>query len=53
MKYENLTLEEERALYGIQNAEIESCTFAGPADGESPLKECRDIQVKNCTFLMR
>ena len=53
MKYENLTLDEERALYGIQNAEIESCTFAGPADGESPLKECRDIQVKNCSFLLR
>lgn len=53
MKYENLTLDEERALYGIQNAEIESCTFAGPADGESALKECRDIQVKNCSFLLR
>ena len=53
MKYANLTLDEERALYGIQNAEIESCTFAGPADGESALKECRDIQVKNCSFLLR
>lgn len=53
MKYENLTLDEERALYAVQDAEIIGCTFSGPADGESALKECRNIQVKGCTFQLR
>lgn len=53
MKYENLTLDEERALYGVCGAEVTGCTFAGPADGKSALKECRSIQVKGCSFLLR
>ena len=53
LKYENLTLDEERALYAVQDAEIIGCTFSGPADGESALKECRNIQVKGCTFQLR
>lgn len=35
------TFDEERALYHTIGAEIENCTFAGPADGESVLKEAR------------
>ena len=52
-KYENKTYDEERALYNLVGAEVTGCTFAGPADGESVLKECRDIVVKNCNFSLR
>ena len=37
--YENRQYDEERALYGINNAKIRNCKFDGPADGESALKE--------------
>ena len=50
---ENQTLDAERALYGLRNTAVRSCTFAGPADGESALKECRDITVEDCTFRLR
>ena len=46
-------LDEERALYGLQHAWIEDITFRGPADGESPLKECADIDVSRCHFDLR
>ncbi len=49
----NKTFDEERSLYALQSAEVTGCTFAGPADGESVLKECRDVSVKNCTFSLR
>ncbi len=52
-RYENLTLDEERALYGIHGAVVENCTFDGPADGESALKECGDIAVYNCDMRLR
>lgn len=45
--------DEERALYHLQNAEVTDCTFAGPADGESALKESGDIGLKNCRFSLR
>lgn len=51
--YENLTLDEERALYGLSGARVKNCVFAGPADGESALKECRDLQVEDCRFELR
>ncbi|MCM1499771.1 MAG: DUF3737 family protein [Clostridium sp.] len=47
------TFDEERALYGIHNAEITGCTFDGPADGESALKETGDIVVEECCFNLR
>lgn len=40
-------LEGERPLYGIKDAEIINCTFG---EGESPLKECRNIIVEGGTF---
>ena len=52
-KIQNEQFDEERALYNIKNAEIVDCTFAGPSDGESVLKEGRNYQVKNCTFSLR
>ncbi len=47
------TLDEERALYGLKDAWVEDITFAGPADGESALKECRDVDVARCQFDLR
>lgn len=47
------TFDEERALYGLRDAEVRDCVFAGPADGESALKECRDIRVAGCDFRLR
>ncbi len=45
--------DEERALYHTQNVDIQDCIFAGPADGESVLKESRDISLENCSFSLR
>lgn len=53
MRYENLELDEERALYGEENVEIKKCVFDGPADGESALKECKNIMVEDCDFRLR
>lgn len=33
--------DQERALYGLRDAQVTDCVFAGPADGESALKEVR------------
>lgn len=54
MKYiVGLTLDEERALYNLQDSVVEGCTFAGPADGESALKEARNVTVRHCNFSLR
>ena len=47
------TYDEERALYALSDAEVVDCSFMGPADGESAMKESRDIAVKNCRFELR
>ncbi len=47
------TFDAERALYHSQHTDIVNCTFAGPADGESVLKESRDITVDRCSFSLR
>ena len=52
MIYENQTFDQERALYGIQDSLIKNCRFAGPADGESFLKECKNIEVSSCRVLL-
>ena len=51
--FKDKTYDEERALYGVHSAEIINCEFAGPADGESALKECGDVKIANCRFLLR
>ncbi len=53
MRFENKQYDEERALYGIKDSEVAGCTFDGPADGESALKECRNITVNDCDFRLR
>ena len=50
---ENKTFGEERALYGIKDAQIKGCVFAGEEDGESALKETGNISVSDCRFLLR
>lgn len=45
--------DEERALYFLQKADVIDCLFAGPADGESVLKEARDVSLENCSFSLR
>ena len=49
----NGQFDEERALYHLQNADVTECIFAGPADGESVLKESRDVNLTKCTFSLR
>lgn len=51
--YRGLTLDGERALYGLRDAVVEGCTFSGPEDGESALKECSDVLVDGCEFDLR
>lgn len=50
---ENQQFDEERALYYSQECDIKNCTFAGPADGESVLKESRDVMLVDCSFSLR
>lgn len=49
----NSTFDEERALYGQRGIKVTSCNFDGPADGESALKECAEIEVERCFFNLR
>ena len=50
---ENQTFDMERALYGSEGVLVKSCSFDGPADGESAFKECSDIAAENCFFNLR
>ena len=46
-------LDEERALYHLQHADLRNVRFAGPADGESALKEAHDVTLQSCAFSLR
>ena len=50
---ENKTFDAERALYGSDGVAVKNCAFDGPADGESALKESRNVQVESCFFNLR
>lgn len=50
---ENVTLDEERALYGSRDLLIKNVKFDGPADGESAVKECENIEAKGCFCNLR
>jgi hypothetical protein len=45
--------DEERALYNLQDTRVKNCVFAGPADGESALKEAGNIAVEGCSLSLR
>lgn len=49
----NETFDEERALYHLEDALVENCQFKGPRDGESFLKEARNIVVRDCYMDLR
>ena len=51
--YQNQTFDEEKALYGERGAQVNACRFDGPADGESALKESRDVEVRDSYFNLR
>ena len=53
MEIKNKTFDEERALYNLKDSSVIDCTFAGPADGESAMKEARNIKVINADFSLR
>jgi len=50
---ENKTFGEERALYALKDATVRFCSFKGEEDGESALKETRNIETVECEFLLR
>ena len=50
---ENLVTDEERALYGSKDITVRHCSFDGPADGESALKECSGVTVEDTFFNLR
>lgn len=50
---EHKTFDQERALYGSHGLTLRHCTFDGPADGESAVKECGDITAEDCFFNLR
>ena len=45
--------DEERSLYALNHGDVLDCVFAGPADGESVLKEARDVALERCDFSLR
>lgn len=47
MIYENQKLRGERLVYGQKDVIAKNCSFD---DGESPIKECQNVTVENCTF---
>lgn len=53
MKIENKVFDEERALYNLSDSTVVNCKFEGPADGESPLKESRNVNIINSKFSLR
>ena len=53
MNYIGEIFDEERALYGSNGVIVKNCRFDGPADGESALKESREVFVKDSYFNLR
>lgn len=53
MIYKNKQYEAERALYNIKNCDVIDCNFEGPEDGESPLKECKNVNITSCMLNLR
>lgn len=43
----------ERAFYNADGLYLKDCQFDGPADGESALKEGRQIVADSCFFNLR
>ena len=52
-KYINERFGEERALYGVDGLELVHCSFDGIEDGESALKEGKNISCESVFFNLR
>ena len=52
-KISNKIFDQERSLYASKDVKISNCKFAGPNDGESVLKESKNIVVEECVFSLR
>lgn len=52
-RIENQVFDEERALYGSDGVVVKNCKFDGAADGESALKESKNIAVEDCFWNLR
>lgn len=50
---ENQSFDMERALYGSIDVLLKNCNFDGPNDGESALKESRNVAVEGCFWNLR
>ena len=51
--YSNERFGEERALYGMDGVKLLNCSFDGAEDGESALKECKNIECDSVFFNLR
>lgn len=49
----NKKFDAERALYGVDSVHLIDCIFDGEADGESALKESKNIKAEKCVFNLR
>ena len=49
----NARFGEERALYASEDLRLENVCFDGEEEGESALKESRNIEAENCFFNLR
>ena len=47
MEYKELKFTEERALFGSRDITVTDCVFE---EGESPLKECRNVEINGSLF---
>ena len=47
------SFDEERALYGRRDLHLVDCSFTGPEDGESAVKECRNVVAERCLCNLR
>ncbi len=50
---ENKNFPNERDLYGANDICLKNCTFDGKEDGESALKEAKDIKMEACFMNLR
>ena len=50
---ENARFGQERALYGSSDLILRNVSFDGEEDGESALKECRNIEAEHCFCNLR
>ena len=53
MKICDKKFSKERSLYNIKDSELVRVDFEGDEDGESPLKECENISLKDCNISLR